>query len=814
MQTLGQDVRQGLRTMAKNPGFTLLAMLTLAIGIGANTAIFSVVNAVLLRALPYPDSGRLVTLLDINDRTGDPQFALCYPDFEDLRAQSRTLESAAVYNDDTATLTGIGEPLHLHNGVVSAALFQVLGVSPTLGRSFLPEEDNPGTRVTILSDRFWRERFGADPSVIGRSLTLNGHSYTVVGVLPPGFQFPLDSEPRDLWTTIAVYRVSEDGDKPMTEQRGAHWLGGVARLKPGVPLTQANAEFAGISAALAKQYPDTNKHLSLRAQPTLDALVGDARPALWILLGAVGLVLLIACANVANLLLARSTVRQREIAVRAAMGASRARLIRQLLTESVLLALAGAIPGVLLAAWATRVLSTLPSLQIPRLAQAAVDWRALLFTLAASLATAAVFGLVPAIHAARFSLTGALREGSRGSGQSARHARLRSALVVFEVSMALLLLIGSGLLLRSLVSIFRVQPGFDPQGTIAFDLDLPGTRYGKPEQSAQFFRDLLPRLNALPGVVSASAVMPLPFSDNSMGTSFAIEGRPVPKSEQPGTQFRSIGLEYFRTMRIPLIAGRTFTAADTRTSAPVVIINQTLARKFFPNENPIGKRIKPGVSDTGDSVMREIVGVVGDVRHRRLWRAPDPESYVPYDQVAVGGMTMVVRAAADPQALMPVIRNEVKRADAELPLYNVRTLEEYVSGSVAQRRFTALLLGIFAGVALLLAAVGLYGVMSYGVAQRTHEIGVRVALGAESGDVLRLVIGQGLRLTLLGVVLGWLGALGVSRFLSGLLYGIAGDDPVTFAGVAAVFVAVALVACYVPARRAMRVDPLVALRYE
>jgi len=814
MRTLWQDLRQGLRAMAKNPGFTLVAMLTLAVGIGANTAIFSIVNSVLLRALPYPDPGRLVTLLDLNDRTGDNQYALCYPDFEDLRAQSRTLDSAAVYNDDTATLTGIGEPLHLHNGVVSAALFQVLGVSPQLGRGFLPEEDTPGTRVTILSDHLWRERFGADPAILGRALTLNGHSYTVVGVLPPAFQFPLDTDPRDLWTTMAVYRVSENGDKPMTEQRGAHWLAAIARLKPGVPLAQANAEIAGISSALSKQYPDTNKHLSLRAQPALDAMVGDARPALWILIGAVGLVLLIACANVANLLLARSTVRQREIAVRAAMGASRARLVRQLLTESLLLALAGAVPGVLLAAWATRIFSTLPSLQIPRLAQAAVDWRALLFTLAASLATAAIFGLVPAMHAARFSLTGALREGSRGSGQSARHARLRSMLVVFEVSLALLLLIGSGLLLRSLVSILRVQPGFDPHGVIAFDLDLPGTRYGKPEQSAQFFRDLLPRLNALPGVASASAVMPLPFSDNSMGTSFAIEGRPVPKSEQPGTQFRSIGLDYFQAMHIPLIAGRAFTAGDTRTSPPVVIINQTLARKFFPNENPIGKRIKPGVSDTGDSVMREIVGVVGDVRHRRLWRAPDPESYVPYDQVAVGGMTLVVRAAADPQALMPMIRNEVQRSDAELPLYNVRTLEEYVSGSVAQRRFTALLLGIFAAVALLLAAVGLYGVMSYGVAQRTHEIGVRVALGAESNDVLRLVVGQGLRLTLLGVVLGWLGALGVSRFLSGLLYGIAGDDPVTFAAVAAMFVVVALAACYIPARRAMRVDPLVALRYE
>ncbi|HMD30588.1 MAG TPA: FtsX-like permease family protein, partial [Candidatus Acidoferrales bacterium] len=379
---------------------------------------------------------------------------------------------------------------------------------------------------------------------------------------------------------------------------------------------------------------------------------------------------------------------------------------------------------------------------------------------------------------------------------------------------ALLLLVGSGLLLRSLVSILRVAPGFDPRGAVAFDLDLPGTRYGKPEQSVQFFRELLPKLNALPGVVSASAVMPLPLSDNSIGTSFQIDGQPVAKSDEPGTQFRCVGAGYFKTMHIPLIAGRTFNESDTRTSTPVVIVNQTLGKRFFPNENPVGKRIKPGISDTGQSVMREIVGVVGDVRHRRLWRAPDPESYAPYDQVAIGGMTVVVRAAGDPRLLMPAIRKEVAAQDAELPLYGVRTLEEYVSGSVAQRRFTALLLGIFAGLALVLAAVGLYGVMSYGVAQRTHEIGVRVALGAESVDVLRLVVGQGLRLTLLGVALGWLGALGASRLLGGMLFGVSGNDPLTFGAVAAMFVAVALAACYIPARRAARVDPLVALRYE
>ena len=801
--------------MLKNPGFTLVAILTLAIGIGANTAIFSIVDAVLLRALPYPNSSSLVALWETISQQGEMSRPFSFPDFRDLRAQSHSLAGAAIQDETAFTFTGSGEPVHVDAGIASADFFNILGVSPRLGRGFLPEEDKPGTHVAILSDRMWRERLGADPSVVGRSITLNGRSYSVVGVLPPHFQFPLDEpQPLDLWTTIGVFGTNEEGETPATEERGSHFLRAFGQLKPGATIAQANAELATIGSALARQYPDTNAHTSFRAEPALDALVGDVRPALWILLGAVGLVLLIACANVANLLLARATVRRREVAVRAAMGASRPRILRQLLTESLMLALAGAIPGVLLAIWATRLFSTLPALQIPRLAEASVDGKALLFTLAASVLTALVFGMVPAFHASRFNLTGSLREGSRGSGESTQRSRMRSVLVVSEVGLALLLLVGSALLLRSLVGIFRVPPGFDPHGAIAFDMDLPGVRYGKPEQSAQFFRELLRRLNETPGVVSASGTMPLPFSDNHIRSSFQIEGRPVPKSDEPRALFSSVGLGYFETMRIPLIAGRTFTASDSRTSAPVLIISQSLARRFFPNENPIGKHIQPGASENNKQVMREVVGVVGDVLHRQLWSAPDPEVYVPYDQVAMGGMTIVVRSDGDPRALLPAVRQQVKQLDAELPLYGVHTLEDYISGSVAQRRFTALLLGIFAAVAMLLAAVGLYGVMSYSVTQRTHEIGVRVALGAEAADVLRLVVGQGLRLTVLGVVLGWLGALGAARFLSSLLFGVAADDFATFAAVATLFLAVALVACYLPARRAMRVDPLVALRYE
>ncbi|HVN09677.1 MAG TPA: ABC transporter permease [Patescibacteria group bacterium] len=815
MSNLWQDIRFGLRMLRASPAFTLVAVLTLALGIGANTAIFSVVDAVLLRSLPFPDSSRLVAITRVDLRNGESVRALSYPDFEDLRSGSHTLESAALYNEDSFTLTASGEPVHLRAGVASADLFRVLGISAQLGRTFLREEDAPDARVAMLSDHLWRQRFAADPSVLGRTVTLNGRNYSIVGVLPPGIQFPLDDpRPLDVWTTIAVYRVTSDGDKPVTEQRGSHFLLAIGRLKPGVTIPQANAEFSAISASLARQYPDTNAHLAMRPESALDALVGDVRPALWILLGAVGLVLLIACANVANLLLARATVRQREVAVRAAMGAARSRILRQLLTESLLLAVAGAIPGTLLAVWATRLLATLNADQIPRLANASVDWSALSFTLAATLSTAVIFGLIPALQASRFNLTGSLREGGRGGGETVRHVRLRNLLVVSEISLALMLLVGSGLLLHSLLNILRVPPGFDPHGLIAFDLDLPGTRYGKPEQSAQFFRELLPRLRALPGVESASAVMPLPFSDNSLRTSFQIEGRPVPKSEEPYTQLRCVGQEYFRTMRIPLVSGRAFSATDTRDANKVIIINQTLAKKFFPNENPLGKRIKPGASDSSDEPMREIVGVVGDVKHRTLWRAPDPEVYIPYDQLAFGAMTIVVRAAGDPHSLLSAIRAQVIGLDPELPLYGVRTLEEYISGTVAQRQFTALLLALFAGIALVLAGVGLYGVMSYGVAQRTHEIGIRVALGAASEDVLRLVVGQGLRLTALGLALGALAALAASRLLAKMLFGVSGADPLTFAVVAVVFLAIAVAACYVPARRAARVDPLVALRYE
>ena len=814
MYTLWQDVRYGLRMLAKNPGFALVAILTLALGIGANTAIFSVVNAVLLRPLPFPQPDRLVAISGIDFRNNEKGRALSYPDFADLRAQSQTLESAAAYGQATFTLTGAGEPVHLKAESVSAALFTVLRAMPLLGRTFASTEDQPGTRVVVLSHALWKSHFAGDPDVPGRSIKLDGQMYTVVGVMPPEFQFPIDSGPRDLWTTMAVNMVTQGSDEPMTSERGSHFLGAIGRLKPGVTLGQANADAASIGASLQKQFPDTNGHLSMGLQPEIAALVGDVRPVLVLVLGAVGFLLLIACANAANLLLARAASRQREMAIRASLGAGRNRITRQLLTESVLLSLGGGMLGLLLAMWGTRLFATLPSLGIPRLASAELDFRVLAFTMVVSLFTGVLFGLAPALYSLRFDLFRSLKEGGRTATEGTGHSRLRSLLVSAEVSLAVVLLIGASLLVESMFHLLHASPGFEPQGVLTFNIDLPDVRYGKPQQSADFFLQLLNRIRAVPNVKSASGVLPLPLSDEVIRTTFEIEGRPVPKSEEPRTHFRSVGLDYFQTMHIPLLAGRDFTPRDNRDSSPVVIINQSLARQFFPNEDPIGKRIKPGVSASGPEKMCEIVGVVGDVKHRNLWRSPDPESYVPYDQVPIGQMYVVVRADGDPLALMPAMRDQVKSMDTELAVYNGRTLDDYVAASVAQRRFTSLLLEVFAGAGLLLAVVGLFGVMSYTVSQRMHELGVRIAVGAEKADILRLILKHGMRMTLAGTVIGLLGTLALSGVLKSQLFGITPTDPLTFLGVALVLLLVALAACYIPARRATRVDPLVALRYE
>jgi putative ABC transport system permease protein len=808
MLMLWQDVRYGLRMLAKSRGFSAVVVLTLALGIGANTAIFSVVSAVLLRPLPFPEPDGLVDLLRVDSRTGEKSRAQSYPDFADLRAQSTSFEAVAAYDQGSATMTGTGDPIHLNTGIFSADMSRVLRVPPIIGREFTAAEDKPGTHVALLSYRLWKTRFGGDKKVTEKQIVLDGTPYTVAGVMPDDFQFPLDSQPVDLWTTIAV-----EGAKSQAE-RGSHFLGVIGRLRSGTTLAAASAEAAEISSRLGKQYQDTNSRWRMALEPEMEELVGDARPALMMVLGAVGFLLLIACANAANLLLARSAGRQREMAIRASLGAAKRRILAQLLTESVLLSLAAGALGLLLAVWGTAALVNLPSLGIPRLASAGVDGRALIFTVAVSLFTGILFGLAPALHASRFNLFRSLKEGSRSATEGVGRSRIRALLVISQVSLAVVLLIGASLLIESVFHLLHESPGFEPQGVMAFNLDLPDSRYGKPEQSADFFRDLLGRIRSVPGVTNASGVLPLPLSGDRMRTSFEIEGQPMAKSDLPSTNIRAVGLDYFQTMRIPLLAGREFGARDNRQAPHVVIINQTLARRFFGRESPIGKRIKPGMTSGKSDSLCEIVGVVGDVKHRRLWLPDEPETYVPYDQNPIGGMSIVVRSADDPMTLLPALRTQVQALDPQLPLYKAQRMEDYVAASVAQRRFTSLLCSIFAGAGLLLAVVGLFGVISYNVAQRTHEIGVRVAVGAEKADILRLILQEGMAITLVGVGVGLVGAIGLSSLVKSQLFGISATDPMTFLGVVVTLSLVALAACYLPARRAARVDPMVALRYE
>lgn len=814
METLWRDIRYGVRMLTKDAGFTAIAVLTLALGIGANTAIFSILDAVLLKPLPFPEPQRLMAIWGTDSKNGETRRAISYPDFTDYRDQNHTLKSLAAYTDGTFTLTGNGDPAQLHGAVVSATLLSVLRVAPQVGAGFAPEDDKPGTRVVLLSHSLWESRYGRNPAIIGHSIVLNQRLYTVIGVMPSSFQFPLDVEPVDFWTTMAVEMTSNLAEKPMTAERGAHFLYGIARLKPGTTLAQANTDAGVVSAGLEKQYPEENSHLGLALQPASESLVGDVRASLLVLFGAVGFLLLIACANVANLLLARGASREREMAVRAALGAGSSRLVRQLLTESVILSLAGGAAGLMLAAWATGFLSSLPSLQIPRLAQARLDWVALPFMTGVSVLTGIIFGLAPALHSSKLELASTLKEGGRTATGGAGQNRVRRLLVIGEVSLALVLVVGASLLAESLMHLWRVPPGFDPTNVLAFSVNLPGVRYGKPEQSIEFFDQLIARIRGVAGVKEASGIFPLPLSDSQVRTSLAIEGRPVAKGEEPRTAFRTIGLDYFKTLRIPLLSGREFTNRDDTKATAVVIINEALAEKFFPGENPLGKRIRPDAALTEVAPMREIVGVVGNVKDRHLWDAPGPECYMPYEQLPIGDMTLVVLASANPLDLIPAMREQVRTLDPEVPMFRARTMENYVSDSIAQRRFTGVLCGTFAGVGLLLAVVGLYGVMSYLVAQRTHEIGVRVAVGAERRDILQMVLRHGMRLSLIGMALGTLGALALSGVLASQLFGVTATDARTYVVVILTLTAVAAAACYFPARRATRIDPMVALRYE
>jgi putative ABC transport system permease protein len=813
MDTLLKDIRFALRSLRKSPGFTTVAILTLALGIGSNTAMFSVVTAVLLRPLPFPEPERLVAVATVSP-TGD-MTAESYPDFYDWRQQNRSFQNLAAYRLDNLTLGGLGDPLHVEANVVTSGFFETLGVQPQLGRTFRPEEEKPGNHVAILSDAMWRSKFQADPNVLGKSFSLGGKPYTIVGVMPSGFQFPVRPTPRELWITSAIdSEVDIPGDTPFAASRGAHGLRVVARLKPGVTLEQAKQEMHGIAKALLKQYPNTNtRHPDAVVLPQLEALIGKTRPALLVLLAAVGFVLLIACVNIANLLLARGAGRSREIAIRTALGASRIRIIRQLVTESVLLALAGAILGTAGAAWAVAALVKLYPQNLPRLSEVSIDYRVLLFTLVVALVSAVLFGLFPALQVTKVNIEEALREGGR-AGSSGRHKRFRTVLVVAETALGVVLLVGAGLLIRSFERLQKVDPGFDPHNVLTLNFDLPSSRYDN-DKSIQFVREFFDRLNGMPGINSAAGTAQLPMGNGYSVVSFGIQGDNTPDGQKPAAAIVSVTAKYFETMGIALQQGRFFDERDQRKSQPTIIISQAFANKYFPGENPIGKHIQPGANDgPGEDPWREVVGVVADVRRADLSTAPEPMYYIPYTQLVWGAPTIVVRTLGDPLTAVPAVRSLLEEMDPELPVYEVRTMDDYVTMSVGRQRFQTVLLGSFAGLALLLTAVGLYGVMAYSVVQRTHEIGIRMALGASRENVLRMVLGSGARMAIIGVAAGVIGALVLTRFMQSMLYDVKSTDPITFAGVCLVLAAVALLASYIPARRATRVDPMVALRYE
>ncbi|HJQ32696.1 MAG TPA: ABC transporter permease [Pyrinomonadaceae bacterium] len=798
MRTLLQDVRYGLRVLAKSPGFTLVAVLTLALGIGANAAIFSVVNAVLLRPLAYQNADELVALYNTNPRA-EFEWPLAPAGYLELKGHNNSFADVAALSNKgwPANLTGAGEPERLQGFQVSANLFRVLGVSAARGRTFLDEEDRPGSnRVVVISHELWQRRFGGDPAIVGKTFTLNGEPHTVVGVMPQDFRFVSKT---DVWTPLAF--TPEE-----THDAQSSYLVPVARLKDGVTLEQARAEVENLTRRHAGD-PKAEQFATLK--PLQSIMTESVRAMLLILFAAVGLVLLIACANVANLLLARGGARRRELAVRAALGAGRMRLVRQLLVESAMLAAAGGIAGLLLASWCTEFLvGGLPENLVAansRVAGLRLDAWALAFTFGLSLLTTVVFGLVPALQTSRVDLNDALKEGGRGGSQGSRQSRLRSWLVVAETALAMMLLVGAGLTVKSFWRLNHTDPGFDPSGVLTAQVDPSGERYKEFEQVVGFYNQLLERVGSVPGVTHVGLI-------NSLDATMPVavdEHAPVPKEERPQAGSNQVSPDYFRALGVPLRAGRFFDARDVKGSTPVVIIDETLARKQFPGEDPLGKHLT--ISDTS----REIVGVVGATRRYDLTEQPFPRLYVPYTQENWWSMTLVVRAqSGDPLRLAPAVRRELAAIDKDQPIHSFKTLDESVAEWMTPQRFSTLLLASFAALAALLAAVGIYGVMSYSVTQRTHEIGVRVALGAQARDVLRLVVGRGMLLTLAGVGLGLAGAFALTRLLRSLLFGFGESDPLTFALVALLMILVALLACLVPARRATKVDPMVALRYE
>src|ERR1700674_5851169 len=803
MDTLLQDLRYGVRMLFKHKGFTAIAVIALALGIGANTAIFSLVNGVLLRPLPFPDAERIIYIEGKNPAAaGITESNISFLDFTDWSQQTDLFASTAAYWTGTANFGADGgEPERVPRAGVTTGFFAVLGVQPVLGRTFVPEDDKGWPQsVAIISHGLWKRRFGSDPAIVGKQVQMSSRPLSIIGVMPPGFEYP---EQTHVWVTTAVNLSLEPRDNRV-------WSA-VARLNTGIDLKQAQARLSAINAQLAKQFPETNQGWDVFISTLHERLVREVKPSLLALLGAVGFVLLIACANVANLLLARSAARQKEIAIRAAMGASRTRVLRQMLTESILLSAIGGGAGLILSIWLTDLLMSMLPEGAPQLEQIGIDYRVLTFALGVSALTGILFGIVPALQASKLDVASALKEGGR-SGEGHRRTSARSLLLIGEVALSLMLLVGAGLLIKSFLRLQEVRPGFNAHNVLIANLALQGPKYKDDQQCVEFFRQLIERLEAAPGVQAAGGSVNLPFDAGgyAIGRGFIPEGRPLTVDENKDAMFSTITGDYFRALHIPLLSGRTFEPRDNADGPKVVIINETTAKRHFGSPTAaIGKRLSIW---RDEKFPREIVGVVGDTKTGSLTGEGGMQIYVPHAQDSQWNfMGLVIRTAGDAAAFAPTLRREVQALDKDQPIYNVRTMDDVVANSLGTRRVSMQLFAVFAGAALLLAAIGIYGVMAYSVTQRTQEIGIRMALGAQKSDVLALVIRQGMTLTVIGVVVGLAGAFALTRLLANLLFGVAATDPLTFVAIPLLLLFVALVACYLPARRAARLDPIIAL---
>jgi predicted permease len=799
-----QDIRYSLRLMVKNPAFTLIVVLTLTLGIGANSAIFSFANGILLRPLPYPQSDRLAVLDETALKRGIDSMSVSYPNFLDWREQNTVFEDIAThYGTSRFSLSGIGQPETIRGSYISHGLLEVLRVQPILGRTFTEAEDRPEDDVVaILGYDLWQKHFGGDQTIIGRKIMVNSRQRTVVGVMPPGFKYPEISE---IWTPLALTTNEFT--------RTDHGLSAIARLKDGVNIEQAQAEMNNIAARIEQQNPVTNEGLGVSVTSLHKSLAGDYREGLLILLGVVGCVLLVACVNVANLMLARASARQKELALRAALGASRWRVIRQLLIESLMLAVIGGVLGLALSKWALYLLLQAIPIKLPYWMNFGLDVRVLGFTAGVAVLTGLIFGVMPALQSSRVDLNDTLKEGGRGAlTSSGSHSR--SLLVVTEIALSLVLLVGAGLMIQSFLRLRRVNVGLDPKNVLTMSVGLPFAKYAEAEQRATFFKNLVDRVKGIPGVEAAGATSTLPLSGGNWGRSLTVEGHPVLSVGQaPMIQHTVVTPAYFQTMGIHLLSGRDFTEAD-RTGAPLVtIVDQRLAEQYWPNESPIGKRVRFGPPEDNEP-WHTVIGVVSAVRHQRMQEETRNSVYLPHLQIPVGGLAVVAHTSSDPKNIIAAVRREVAQLDADLPVSNVATMEEVMADSIWQPRLYAMLFAVFAGGALVLAVIGIYGVMAYIVITRTHEIGIRMALGATARDVFRLIVGRGMKLTAIGLLLGVGGAFALTRLMRGLLFNISATDPVTFVLISLLLAVAAFLACYIPARRATKVDPLVALRYE